>query len=49
MVIAAINLAIDLAIFCLPLPIFWTLQMARKKKVYISLILLLGLMYVSKS
>lgn len=41
--IAALNLAIDFTIFCFPVPILWTLQMHTRKKVYVSLILLLGL------
>ncbi|OJK01626.1 hypothetical protein ASPACDRAFT_116530 [Aspergillus aculeatus ATCC 16872] len=41
--IAALNLAIDLTIFCLPLPTLWRLQMNLRKKLELSVIFLLGL------
>lgn len=41
--VAIVNLAIDLAIVALPMPVLWGLKMAYKKKVAISVILCLGL------
>ncbi|RDL41339.1 Uncharacterized protein BP5553_01318 [Venustampulla echinocandica] len=41
--VAIVNLAIDLSIVALPMPVLWSLKMAKKKKMAISAILCLGL------
>lgn len=38
------NMAIDLAIFILPLPVLWTLQMTTRNKFYVTIMLSFGLM-----
>lgn len=38
------NLAIDIAIFILPLPVLWTLQMTTRYKFYVTIMLSFGLM-----
>lgn len=43
---AAINTAVDLAIVTLPMPTLWTLQMRTAKKISISAILGVGILYV---
>ncbi|KAK2735824.1 hypothetical protein FQN57_001101 [Myotisia sp. PD_48] len=43
--VAAVNLVVDLVIFALPLPLLWQLKMSTGKKLGISGILALGLMY----
>lgn len=42
----SVNMAIDLAIFILPLPVLWTLQMTTRNKVYVTIMLSFGLMSV---
>lgn len=43
---AGANMVIDFLITLMPLPVLWTLQMSFKKKVWISVVLSLGLGYV---
>lgn len=38
------NMAIDLAIFILPLPVLWNLQMTTRSKFYVTIMLSFGLM-----
>jgi hypothetical protein len=40
---AAFNMALDIWVVCLPLPIIWELNMARKKKFAVSATFALGL------
>ena len=40
----SVNMAIDLAIFVLPLPVLWTLQMTTRNKFYVTIMLSFGLM-----
>jgi hypothetical protein len=40
----SVNMAIDLAIFILPLPVLWTLQMTMRNKFYVTVMLSFGLM-----
>ncbi|KAL1968004.1 hypothetical protein VTN77DRAFT_2421 [Rasamsonia byssochlamydoides] len=47
--VAVVNLCIDLTIFCMPLPVLWNLRMDTQKKIYISVILLLGLVVCTMS
>ena len=42
----AINMALDLAVVVLPLPVVWSLRMPTRKKVAVSLMFSLGLVYV---
>lgn len=44
--IAIVNLVIDVAVVVLPMPVLWKLQMPIGKKIAISAILSLGLLYV---
>lgn len=43
----ALNLVLDIVVLLLPLPMLWRLQMHSKKKIALSLIFSLGLLYVS--
>ena len=45
--LAVVNMVIDAIIVALPMPVVWHLQMPVKKKVGISSMFALGLMYVS--
>ena len=45
--IGIVNMIIDLSIVLLPMPILWKLQMPTNKKLAVSGILMLGLLYVS--
>lgn len=40
----SVNMAIDLAIFFLPLPVLWTLQMTTRNKIFVTIMLSFGLM-----
>lgn len=40
----SVNMAIDLAIFILPLPVLWSLQMTTRNKFYVTVMLSFGLM-----
>ena len=42
---AIINMLLDVAIFSLPMPLLWGLQMARRKKIKLTIIFGLGFMY----
>lgn len=48
-VATAINLAVDVTIFLLPQRVIWSLQMARSRKIGLSCMFSLGLMFVSLS
>lgn len=41
-----INLAIDLIIVIMPMPVLWGLQMAVRNKIFISLMFCIGFLYV---
>ena len=41
---ASVNMAIDILVVSLPMPVLWRLQMSEKKKIYVSLIFGLGIM-----
>ena len=43
---AIINMIVDVAIILLPMPLIWQLQMAQRKKVALTIIFGLGLVYV---
>ncbi len=42
----AINMALDLAVVVLPLPVVWSLRMPTRKKIAVSLMFSLGLVWV---
>lgn len=44
---AVINLLLDISVIVLPAPIVWKLQMARRRKVAVSLVFSLGAMLAS--
>lgn len=48
MYIAIFNLLLDVMVVILPMPILWRLQMARSKKMALSFILGIGIMYGSE-
>jgi hypothetical protein len=39
----SVNMAIDVVIFILPLPVLWNLQMTTRKKFYVTIMLSIGL------
>jgi hypothetical protein len=41
----SINMALDLAVVILPLPVVWGLQIPTRKKIFVSVMFSLGLMY----
>lgn len=45
--ISALNVALDFWILVLPLPMVWSLQLSRRRKVGLNLIFLIGGLYVS--
>ncbi len=46
-IVGAVNAAIDLTILLLPVPMVWGLQMPRKRKIAVSGIFGMGLLYAS--
>jgi hypothetical protein len=47
--VAAIDAALDLAIFCTPLPVVWRMTLPRRQKVWVCFIFGLGILYVLPS
>lgn len=45
----AINIATDLWVLGLPIPMLWGLQLKLKKKIYLMLMFSVGIVYVSPS
>ena len=42
-----INLIVDLAVITLPMPMIWRLQMSQQRKIALTIVFALGIMYVN--